>query len=384
MQPPRHHSRINLADLKAQIVKKLGLDGSKQYFYYLNSFLNLKLNKFDFNKLCLKILGRDNVPLHNQLIRSILRNACTAKSPTQPLRDGGYLNPGPKFIGKDISVGTYQQNGTGFSNGGDMLLPPSPKKARTGLRERRGGDRRSALGLNGKTSFALHSSNVNAVLENGGSTPTQYGFLHQSENKNEIMVPKAANSPVESKCSDFSAPLCSEYGQNLVVTGEGKDSLPQSPIRAPLGVPFCPASVGGAHWSLVGSGRCVDSVLKDGVLLDSVSLRERMEEIALAQGLEGVSLDSANILNHGLDSYMKRLIRSCIEIVGSRKEGSEITGNNNNNNNNNNISTNKQQRNREIPISLRDFRVAMEMNPRKLGEDWPLLLERICTNSFEE
>ena len=35
-------------------------------------------------------------------------------------------------------------------------------------------------------------------------------------------------------------------------------------------------------------------------------------------------------------------------------------------------------------MSLQDFRVAMELNPQQLGEDWPLLLERICLRSFEE
>ncbi|KAG6388415.1 hypothetical protein SASPL_149841 [Salvia splendens] len=55
MQPPHQHSMINLDELKAQIV--------------------------EFNKLCLRGLERENIPLHNQLIRSILRNASCAKSP---------------------------------------------------------------------------------------------------------------------------------------------------------------------------------------------------------------------------------------------------------------------------------------------------------------
>jgi hypothetical protein len=31
-----------------------------------------------------------------------------------------------------------------------------------------------------------------------------------------------------------------------------------------------------------------------------------------------------------------------------------------------------------------DFKVAMELNPQQLGEDWPLLLEKICMHSFED
>ncbi|KAL3655121.1 hypothetical protein CASFOL_000907 [Castilleja foliolosa] len=364
MQPPHQHSRINLAELKAQIVKKLGPEGSKQYFCYLNRFLSLKLNKVEFNKLCLRIVGRDNIPLHNQLIRSILKNACDAKSP-------------PTKHTKDISSNSnnnnnYQPNGShatmaqpsfyppGLPNGGDMLLPPSPKKARTGLRDRRGGDRRSTLGLvNGKT----------------GLTP--------QPSDNGELKPENENSLVLRSCSDFSAPSCSVEQTN-------DSSLPRSPIRAPLGVTFCPASSARSAPSFIGS------VFNDGFLSDSVSLKERMEHIALTQGIEGVSLDSANLLNHGLDSYMKRLIRSCVELVGSRHS------NNNSNNNNSNNNMNKhhvklvngvkpgyqnlggQERSNNLSISLEDFRVAMVMNPRKLGEDWPLLLEKICTNAFEE
>lgn len=102
MQPPHNHSRINLAELKAQLVKKLGPEGSKQYFYYLNRFLSLKLNKVEFNKLCLRIVGRENIPLHNQLIRSILRNACTAKTPP-PIGQKDDLKHGTQFSGKEKS-----------------------------------------------------------------------------------------------------------------------------------------------------------------------------------------------------------------------------------------------------------------------------------------
>ncbi|KAH7837984.1 hypothetical protein Vadar_020452 [Vaccinium darrowii] len=35
-------------------------------------------------------------------------------------------------------------------------------------------------------------------------------------------------------------------------------------------------------------------------------------------------------------------------------------------------------------VSLLDFRVAMQLNPQQLGEDWPLLLEKICIRLSEE
>ncbi|KAJ0571057.1 putative transcriptional coactivator Hfi1/Transcriptional adapter 1 [Helianthus annuus] len=36
-------------------------------------------------------------------------------------------------------------------------------------------------------------------------------------------------------------------------------------------------------------------------------------------------------------------------------------------------------------VNLLDFRVAMELNRKQLGDDWPMLLEKICcTHDFEE
>ncbi|GER54138.1 transcriptional adapter 1 [Striga asiatica] len=366
MQPPRQHSRVNLAELKAQIAKKVGPDGSKQYFYYLNRFLSLKLNKSDFDNLCLKILGRENIPLHNHLIRSILINASTSKTPPPAKSaihtgskdsDNNHIPNGPHH------ANTAQQPSS-FANGVDILLPISPKKARTGLRDRKSGDRKSksTLGLNGKTNFTPQPppNDFNAVPE---------------------------NSSVLRRCTGENRSLNSEKEKE-------PSSLPMSPIRAPLGVPFCYKGSSGGYKG---------SFFSDGVLWDSVSLRERMEHIALGKGLEGVSLDSADLLNRGLDSYMKRLISSCIELVGSRK-GNEVSKSSS--------SVNKQygyskpvngvrpgyknlvqssgklpevhEQINYCPISLRDFRVAMEMNPRNLGEDWPLLMEKICVKAFEE
>lgn len=410
MQPPHHHSRINLAELKAQIVKKLGPEGSKQYFHFLHRFLSLKLSKVEFNKLCLRIIGRENIPLHNQLIRSILRNACSAKTPPPPNQKDDVLKHGIQLGGKDISTDGYLQNGShtivsqasgssNLPNGGDMP-PLSPRKVRTSLRERRTGNRGSALGPNGKATFPTQSSDFNVVLENGDLNPQHpQGFMQQSRNEIEVLVPNSAKMSILRRSPDVSAPSCSK---ELTERDDGKDASARSPLRAPLGVPLCPVSIGGAHRAppLLSSSRCVGSY-NSGALLESVTLREKMEEIALLQGLEGVSVDSANILNHGLDAYLKGLIRSCIELVGSRS-GHESMKNNTNRHpgylklvngvkpghqfqiQHSGKTLEMQEQRSHSPISLQDFRVAMELNPRKLGEDWPLLLEKICTHAFEE
>lgn len=125
-----------------------------------------------------------------------------------------------------------------------------------------------------------------------------------------------------------------------------------------------------------------------------------MEQISAEQGLDGVAMDCANLLNNGLDSYLKGLIKSCLQFVGARS-GHEPTT----------INTKKQQTYMKLVnglrpghhlqmnggrlseavrehapgnlVSLQDFRFAMELNPRQLGEDWPLLLEKL-THAVEE
>ncbi|KAL3631800.1 hypothetical protein CASFOL_024784 [Castilleja foliolosa] len=370
MKPPHQYPRINLDELKAQIVKKLGPEGSKQYFYYLHRFLSLKLCKTEFNKLCLKILGRENIPLHNQFIRSILKNACSPKaSPaTNHYKDDEILKQATHHKDDENSAdGGYQQNGSHISTTqvSSGLLPVSPRKSRTVLRNRRGsGGRRSVLGPNGKTVGFTQPSDFNIVLENGD-------LIKSNPNPDNMQHHQALIQPTESE----------DVGPTST------DISSRSPIRAPLGIPFCPA-----RRALPPMGTLIGTFCD--ALLDNCALRERMEHIAVGQGLGGVSMDCANVLNHGLDSYLKGLIKSCIDISGARLRSAEnehhahpkpINGvkfGYQHHLQNSGLQLDEQKINGSI--SLHDFRVAMELNPQQLGEDWPLLLEKICMRAFEE
>lgn len=420
MQPPHQHSRINLSELKAQLVKKLGPEGSKQYFHYLNRLLSLKISKAEFNKLCFRILGRENIPLHNQFIRSILRNACSAKVPP-PINEGDIVKPGVAVGSKQPLDDAYDQNGVhvssnqasgqlGLSNG--TVLPLSPRKARTGYHDRRAGDRRSVLGSNGKNSFTfqqattMESSDFEIIKENGDLNPPNVkgamhhhqGVMQQTDDERQGFNQETAKFSVMKRSLQNSVSLQNPKDKSR---DDGKELHARSQLQAPFGVPFCPVSVGGARRSvpLAASSKC-DSSSSFGGLLDSVTLRERMEHIAAEQGLDGVAMDCANLLNNGLDSYLKGLIKSCFQLVGARS-GHEPTTNN----------TKKQQtymklvnglkpghhlqinggRSSEVAhehtpgnlVSLQDFRVAMELNPWQLGEDWPLLLEKV-THAADE
>ncbi|KAL7191567.1 hypothetical protein ACSBR2_023612 [Camellia fascicularis] len=384
----------------AQMVKKLGRDASKQYFYFLNRFLSLKLSKVEFNKLCVRIVGRENIPLHNQFIRSILKNACSAEVP--PSTHEKEVLKSVKAVGnKEPTRDGHKQsvsNPSFLSNGDIMQL--SPRKVRTGTRDRKPLDRPSSFAPNGKTNFVSqqssteHDGNSTVVLENGVSTPHDIrrpvqhhqGPMERAENEGEVSHYHSDNLPIIKGLPDGSVSAHSKDLAGELSFEDRKGGYARSLLRAPLGVPSCPASVGGAYrmMPLASSSTCVSS-FNIGGLLDSTALRERMEQIAATQGLEGVTMDCANLLNNGLDAYLKGLIGSCVELVGARS-GHEPTKSSMNKHQThlklvNGVrpghhlhpmqSSNKpmegvQERKSECPLSLLDFRVAMELNPQQL------------------
>lgn len=414
MQPPYQHSRINLARLKAQIVRKLGPDESKQYFYYLNRFLSLKISKIEFSKICLRIFGRENIALHNQFIRAILKNACSAKVPPSS-HDNKFLKPGAPLGSNEASNDDYEQNGThvflrqsssqpGLSNGDEP--PLSPRKARTGLHDHWGpGNSCSVLGLNEKTSITLQKSTTESrdfdvTKKNGDLNPLDglRPVHHNPERTQQSEEEREASSQETAKLSLTKRPLegpVSVHNKHQV-RAYGKDMHARRELQAPLGVPFYPVSVGGSHRLLplatdskfISSSRYV-------ALLDNITLRERMEQIATEQGLNGVANDCANLVNNGLDSYLKGLIRSCVQLLGARSgyKPTKISKkmqpahmkpvNGLRPGHHFQVSTNRssevmEEQFQHSLISLQDFRVAMELNPQQLGKDWPLLLEKVC------
>lgn len=415
MQPPHQPSRINLAELKAQIVKKLGPDGSKQYFHYLNRLLSLKISKTEFNKLCVRILGRDNIPLHNQFIRSILRNACCAKVPpprnsnevlVQATAIGNKAPPSDAIGQNGPHVATNQASyQPGLSNGD--ILPSSPRKVSKSFHDHRTADNHRAFGPSGKANSTLPqptttvSSDFN-MIENGDySTPDLHGAVQHHQG----LMQRTEQAHDPAKSSVIKIP------QDIPVSVHNKDQFrddqeeihARSLLQAPLGVPLCMVSVGGARRTpLATSSKCV-STSSCGALLDSITLRERMNQIAKEHGLEGVPMDCANLLNNGLDSYLKGLIRSCVQLIGARSGhgtmknnavkhqaySKPVNGIRPGHHHHLQLSTSKPSElsQEQLPhsrISLQDFRIAMELNPQQLGEDWPLLLEKICTQAFDE
>ncbi|XWS18744.1 hypothetical protein CRYUN_Cryun32bG0071100 [Craigia yunnanensis] len=378
MQPPNQRLRIKLIELKAQLIKRLGPERSKQYFHYLNKLLSLKLSKAEFNKVCFRVLGRENVRLHNLLICSILKNVCNAKVPPPP-----------------VTSHDSQQSG-------DVLL--SPRKARS----------RASTRLNAKVDSASHESTITneiVVTENGDliSHDTQKPVQHHQEvsgkadNGSDVLLPDPEKLPLTNGSVDGFLSEDSRDQSEVLVVEDGKESCARSSLRASLGIPVFSGSISGARRALpsVRGARYAKSY-DIGGLLDSETLRERMQQIAALEGLGGVLVDCANILNNGLDVYLKRLIRMSINLVGTRHgcnlrknntvkhqsygklvNGVSASYHNQVQNNSWDLEGIDEQRSYKL-ISLLDFKVAMELNPQRLGEDWPVLLEKIYMHSFEE
>lgn len=325
MQPPNQCSRVNLSELKAQLFKRLGPERSVQYFDCLNRLLSLRLSKFEFDNLCMKLLGKENLALHNQLIRGVLQNACSAKIP-----------PHMRVHSKGPCISA--------ANG--------PLHLRKNLT--------TFLGLNGEGNLVSLSRNPvnkisNGVLENGSlkSCESQKPLQHHQELRGGTFV--SGYKRVKS--------------QALVVEEENNvHKFNRSQLQVPVRNLFHPVTVRNRN-------QC--SVLYDSdSLLGTKSLREQMQHIAADQGLEGVTLDCAKLLNLGLNSYLKTLIASCIQLARTRStsklknlQGDELqwklgSG----------ISL-QEERSRSL-ITLLEMKAAIELRSQ-VGEDWPLLVEKI-------
>lgn len=410
---PHQQGRINLRDLKLQIAKQLGPHRTQIYFSSLTRLLAQKLSKTEFNKFCILVLGRENIPLHNKLIRSILKNAYEGKTPPPGeniialTQTGAFTKQ--SLHGNDPSSRLQTASPASLNQCNGNILPPSPLKTRI---------QKSPLGLNGKVDAPAQQSCVPpdkiAIKENGALGPCDLKRPRQHYQSG------LAEKPPKVPCKGNSLHHNHEslYKKVLVesvkaIDMEEKEQLKESDdldstrshLQAPLGVSFRPHSVGGRRRSSLSasSSACVSSSNYDSrELLHTEDLRKLMEKAAKAQGIE-VTLDCANLLNNALDAYLKRLLKSTVEVarVSSLQEPTTIpiceqpaterttfngiwAGNHTPAQHSvESLNVNNGHRNQYM-ISSQDFRVAMELNPQQLGGDWPSILEKICIRSYEE
>ncbi|XP_022740000.1 uncharacterized protein LOC111292072 [Durio zibethinus] len=346
----RHFSRVDTLELKSQIERKIGRIKAQKYFNLLTRFLSLKIGKPEFDRLCIGIIGRENVRLHNHLLRSIIRNASLSKIP--PSRENK--------LGGSLSVKVA--NGYQRSNLQSLCkdFPQSPRKGRTpNLRDRKFRDRLSPLGPHGKSHITACDDAIPKVQEQQSATELlSLGSRPPGSVEDGEEVDQAAGSP-SIHC--------------------------RSPVRAPLGIFFNAKGIRKVPWNGLASVSSETCHCR-GELPDSSSLRKRLEQKLELEGLN-MSVDCANLLNNSLDVFMKRLIKPCLELAGSRS-GQKFIDKGHNwsmaSLNGRRPARYAQKPSGSISASMLDFRVAMELNPLILGVDWPTQLEKVCLLASEE
>ncbi|XVF17549.1 hypothetical protein REPUB_Repub10bG0133000 [Reevesia pubescens] len=345
----RHFARVDTLQLKSQIERKIGRIKAEKYFNLLSRFLSLKIGKPEFDRLCIGTIGRENVRLHNHLLRSIIRNASLSKTP--PSR-------GSKLEG---SLSVKVANGNQRSNLQSLCkdIPQSPRKGRTlNLRDRKFRDRPSPLGPHGKSHSIACEDAVPKVQEQQSATELlSLGSRPPGSVEDGEEVDQAAGSPsIHSR----------------------------SPVRAPLGISLNAKGIRKVPWN--GLASASETCHCRGELPDSSSLRKRLEQKLEMEGLN-ISVDCANLLNNSLDVFMKRLIKPCLELTGSRSGPKLIDQGHNwslaSLNGKRPVRYAKKQSG-SISASMLDFRIAMELNPLLLGADWPTQLEKVCLLASEE
>ncbi|KAG4212244.1 hypothetical protein ERO13_A02G152800v2 [Gossypium hirsutum] len=336
MPGDRYFTRVDTSELKSRIERKIGRVNAGKYFHLVARFLSLKIGKPEFDKLCIDTIGRENVYLHNHLLRSIIRNALFSK------------NPALKLEG---SLSVELPNGHRRSNLQSLCkdIPQSPRKGRTpNLRDRKLRDRLSPLGPHGKNPKVQQQQSVTELLSLGSRPP---GSVEDGEEVNQA---------------------------------EGSPSIhSRSPVRAPLGISFNAKET----WKVPRSGleSAPGTCHYRGELPDTSSLKKRLERKLEMEGLS-FSVDSADVLNNCLDVFLKRLIKPCLELSSSRSGQKLIEPGHNWCMS----SLNRMQpvkfglkQSRHISASMLDFQVAMELNPFILGADWPTQLEKVCLLALE-
>ncbi|XWS45171.1 hypothetical protein CRYUN_Cryun15aG0113600 [Craigia yunnanensis] len=344
-----HFSRVDTLELKSQIERKIGRLKAEKYFNLLARFLSLKISKPEFDRLCIGTIGRENVRLHNLLLRSIIRNTSLSKTP--PSREN-------KLEG---SLSVRVANGYQRSNLQSLCkdFPQSPRKGRTpNLRDCKFRDRPSPLGPHGKS----HSTACEDALPK----------VQEQQSTTELL--SLGSRP----------PGSVEDGEEVDQAAGSPSIHSRSPVRAPLGISLNAKGMRKVPW--IGLASASENCHCRGELPDSNSLRKRLEQKLEMEGLN-ISVDCANLLNNSLDVFMKRLIKPCLELAGSRP-GQKLIDQGYNwsmaSLNGMRPVRYAQKQSGSISASMLDFRVVMELNPLILGLDWPTQLEKVCLLASED
>ncbi|KAK1359919.1 Transcriptional coactivator Hfi1/Transcriptional adapter 1 [Heracleum sosnowskyi] len=203
MPASRHCFRIDTLELRVRIETKIGEEKAEKYFNLLDRYLSLQVSKSEFDRVCVDLIGRQNICIHNELIRAIVSNATFSKTPPpKPVKRNGFLSVKvPNGVEKSGSQSLCRD-----------VFPWSPKKGRTpNIRERKFKDRPSPLGPHGKTHNVTFDDkavkgeehqNVMDLVSVGSRPPGEVNSVEDGEE-----VEQASGSPGIYSRSSVRAPL---------------------------------------------------------------------------------------------------------------------------------------------------------------------------------
>ena len=355
MPGPRHCPRISTFELKRQIERKIGRQRAEMYFDLLTRYLSSKLSKSEFDSLCVGLVGRENISLHNKFIQAIIRNACVSKTPPE------------KYSKMEGLLNGKVPNGYQISSLQSICrdaFTQSPRKGRTpSFRDRQFKDRPSPLGPHGKSHNLACEDSVPKVQEQQSATE---------------LLSLGSRPPLEVNSV--------EDGEEVEQAAGSPGIYSRSPVTAPLGISLNNKRTrklfGHGSTSFLRTETCYFT----GELPDMNCLKKRLEQKLEVDGLN-VSSDCVNLMNNGLDAYLKRLIRPCLSLAASRSEQkhhSQVHHQGISVPNGMMPMTYAQRANNSFSVSMLDFRAAVELYPTLLGEDWPIQLERFPLRAPED
>lgn len=345
MQTRQKFARVDTQELKSRITKKLGHQRAEQYFNSLKKFLSFKLNKDEFDKICLDVLGKENIKLHNFLIRSILSNASLSLGPPS----------------KQTVTGNSQTSMVSNGPLGNGALPAKMGRSITS-RDRKFADRPSPLGPHGKAPHG-HGGEVSNSCDVPRSREQQ-STLEFVSTGSKVMLEVVSVEDGEEVEQVRSSPACVQS---------------RSPIRAPLGIPK-------AHTPQPSTSYTYETCYANEELPDTLSLWKVLEHRLQAQGLN-VSMECAHALNSGLNTHLTRLLKSSLDVAKARGNGGRIhqangrAGPSWNGGQNHGFPSESGQ---PYQASLQDVKVAVESNRQLLGCDYAKQHETITFRLMEQ
>ncbi|KAH7299666.1 hypothetical protein KP509_24G023100 [Ceratopteris richardii] len=355
------------------------------------------MSKIELERIITATIGKKNVSLHNQLVKAILSNAVKGSSPP-PSFPSTFEKAGSKFQSASVTSSRPHLSMSNLSSG-DSFLSSQRSVRSTAFHNR---DRDSRVS-------PLWHSEVQSSPNLSQSIQEPEGASRQLDAESNTSFKCPSNQAnFECPASDDSVSVIeSEVLREETFLSKEREELSLfGPIRGQIVFPFDFNSKNNyrrpalhpfsAH--VLRQGEIEKGSLNSCVLPDSDIMHSLIQQTALHEGLEGAGRECAVVLNAALHIYLKRLIESCVNEPAGKVNmqiSQEHWPLNSRNSvklcdydvkvfHNQSIGDIDKQGDSQFSISLNDFKVAMDIHPQQLGNNWAVQLEKISSRIFEQ